>query len=323
MFEAHRPALLGHCYRMLGSITDAEDAVQETMLRAWKGHERFDQRSALSTWLHRIATNVCLDALSGRSPRLRPMDLRPAGTTSDELTEQPRGHWLEPVPDLAAIASDSDPHEQAVMRESIRLAFVAALQHLPPRQRAALLLMQVLNWSAAEVSECLDMSVPAVNSAVQRARATLAERRAGDQLDRVVAAAASGHAASEQAGLSVAQRQLVEQFVDAFTAYDIPRLTALLREDATTCMPPYELWLQGRDTIADWMLGRGAGCRGSVLVPVQACGGVPAFAQYRDGGAQPWALVVLDLDGDRISSMNYFLDTATLFPRFGVPMQLP
>lgn len=319
--EAHRPRLTAHCYRMLGSLTDAEDAVQETLLRAWKAREAFDGRAAVSTWLHRIATNVCLDALSGRSPRYRPIDMGPAGTTADELRTRERTHWLEPVPDLSAIAADDDPHEQAVQREGIRLAFVAALQHLPPRQRAALLLMQVLNWSATEVADCLDMTVAAVNSAVQRARATLAERRADATLDRIAALSAAGQHEGVGLSLSAAQHTLVQQFVEAFEAYDIPRLIQLLRDDVTLCMPPIELWLQGPSTVGDWMLGRGIGCRGSVLRPVEACGQV-AFAQYKHGGADPWALVVLDLDGDRISGLTYFLDTETLFPRFRLPLRI-
>ena len=316
-FDRFRPALTGLCYRMLGSLTDAEDAVQETMLRAWKSRDSFDGRAQLSTWLHRIATNVCLDALSGRSPRWRPFDVRPVGNTREELATRPAEYWVEPIPDLAVIPADIDVHEQAVLRESIRLAFVAALQHLPPRQRAVLILTQVLNWSAAEVAESLDMTVAAVNSALQRARATLAERNATAELDRLVALG-SREQSADNVTLTPKQRQLVDDFVAAFEAYDVPRLTALLRDDATMCMPPYDLWLQGRADIADWLTGRGCGCQGSRLVPTQA-NGRPAFAQYRQGGAQPWALVVLELDGDRIGSMTYFLDTATLFPRFGVP----
>ncbi len=303
---------------MLGSVIDAEDAVQETMLRAWKARENFDGRAQLSTWLHRIATNVCLDALSGRSPRLRAMDMHPANRTTDDLPTKPRTHWLEPVPDLAVIPAEVDVHEQAVLRESIRLAFVAALQHLPPRQRAALILTQVLNWSAAEAADTLDMTVPAVNSALQRARVTLAERQQDKQLDRLVAIA-ERNTAAEQLALTPAQRALVDKFTAAFEAYDVPRIVSLLREDVTMCMPPYDFWLQGRVDIADWLSGRGAGCTGSVLVPVSA-NGVPAWAQYRNGGAEPWAIIVLEFDGDTIGHMNYFLDTEALFPRFGVPM---
>jgi|APMI01.1.fsa_nt_gi RNA polymerase sigma-70 factor (ECF subfamily) len=319
-FEPHRPQLTAHCYRMLGSVIDAEDAVQETMLRAWKARENFDGRAQLSTWLHRIATNVCLDALTGRSPRLRSMDLHPANRPSDDLATKPRTHWLEPVPDLAAIPSDVDVHEQAVLRESIRLAFVAALQHLPPRQRAALILTQVLNWSAAETAASLEMTIPAVNSALQRARATLAERHQDRHLDQLVQLASRDSAAA-QLSLTAAQRALVDEFTRAFEAYDVPRIVSLLRTDASMCMPPYDFWLAGRADIATWLSGRGHGCNGSVLVPVQA-NGVPAFAQYRQGGREPWAIIVLEFDGDTIGHMNYFLDTETLFPRFGVPLAL-
>lgn len=312
ILESHRSALTGHCYRMLGSIVDADDAVQETMLRAWKALDRFDGRSAVGTWLYRIATNVCLDSLADQSPRVRPLEIGPVGTTDDALVELPRTHWLEPVPDARAIPADSDPHQDAVLRESIRLAFVAAIQHLPPRQRAALLLTQVLNWSAAEVSDALDMSLAAVNSALQRARATLAEKNLTATVER-----ASQYA---PARLTPAQSALVDRYVAAFEAYDITSLTALMREDASMNMPPYSLWLQGRESIATWLLGRGAGCRGSRLVPTAACN-APAFAQYKSDGT-PWALVVLDLEGDEIVGSTFFLDTATLFPRFGLPLQL-
>ncbi len=311
--ESHRPALTGHCYRMLGSIMDADDAVQETMLRAWRARDRFDGRASLGTWLYRIATNVCLDALADRAPRHRPIETGPVGTTEDTLVEMPRTHWLEPIPDARAIPAEGDPHERAVLRESIRLAFVAALQKLPPRQRAALILTQVLNWSAAEVAECLDMSVAAVNSALQRARATLADARVDAQLSR--------KSPFSPVALSPEQQLLVDRFVAAFEAYDVPALTALLREDATTSMPPFALWLQGRTDIGAWLLGRGIECKGSRLVTTAACGS-PAFGQYRDNGKKPWALIVLELDGDEIAAMNYFLDTDTLFPQFGLPAQL-
>lgn len=303
--ELHRQALTGHCYRMLGSAVDADDAVQETMLRAWKALDRFDGRSSLRTWLYRIATNVCLDALADRPRRARPMEEGPVGTVHDELTQHPRTHWLEPIPDARALPADSNPADDVVLRESIRLAFVAALQLLPPRQRAALILTQVLGWSAAEVAEGLGMTVPAVNSALQRARATLATRKARNM----------------PAVLTPAQATLVTRYVDAFERYDVAALTALLHEDASMSMPPYRLWLQGHESISEWLLGRGCGCRGSRLVATSACGS-PAFGQYRQGGKEPWALIVLELDGDRIAHMNYFLDTATLFPMFGLPMQL-
>jgi RNA polymerase sigma-70 factor (ECF subfamily) len=311
-FEPHRPALTGHCYRMLGSVMDAEDAVQETMLRAWKAAARFEERAAVGTWLYRIATNVCLDALAaGDRRRVRPVELSDEPTVvHDGLvpTTSPHERWLEPIPDAMVLpaAAGGDPEEQAILRESIRLAFVAALQYLPPRQRAALLLTQVLGWSAAEAAETLDMTTASVNSALQRARATLAAR----------------NPAVAPRELSDEQRQLLARYVAAFEAYDVGALTALLHEEATMSMPPYDLWLRGHESIARWFLSFGIACRGSRLVPVgTACGGLPAFAQYKQDG-EPWALVVLAVDGARIGEMTFFLDVATLFPRFGVPMRL-
>lgn len=306
--EAHRAALTGHCYRMLGSVVEADDAVQDTMVRAWRGLERFDGRASLRTWLHRIATNVCLDALARRGRRARPVDDGPVGTLDDELVERPRSHWLEPVPDLLAIPVDADPAEAVMLRESIRLAFVAALQHLPPKQRATLLLINVLGLSAAETADTLSMSVPAVNSALQRARATLAERGA----------------CPDEASLDDAHAELLERYVDAFHRYDTAALTALLTEDATLSMPPFTLWLTGPDTIRRWLDGRGIACKGSRLVATSASG-APAFGQYRpspEGGHAPWSLIVLGVSGDRIASMTHFLDTEALFPRFGLPERL-
>ncbi len=310
--DAFRAGLTGHCYRMLGSVVDAEDAVQEAMLRAWKGIDSFGERSSLKTWLYRIATNVCLDTLQATErQRLRPLDVSDTpGVVRDDmmLPQRSREYWVEPIPDVMALPApaDVDPEERALLRESIRLAFVAALQYLPPRQRAVLLLTQVLNFSAAETAENLEMSVPAVNSALQRARATLDTRNPA-VVPRV---------------LSAEQTRLVGRYVEAFERYDVSALTALLHEEATLSMPPYELWLQGHESIARWLSSFGIGCKGSRLVPVEACGGTPAFAQYRQGGAQPWALLMLELSGDRITSMTSYLDVETLFPRFGLPMRL-
>jgi RNA polymerase sigma-70 factor (ECF subfamily) len=291
---------------------DAEDAVQEAMLRAWKSIGKFREQSSLKTWLYRIATNVCLDALSATNRRrVRPLELSdtPEVVRDDlVLTQRSREHWVEPIPDAMALPAeaDSDPEERALLKESIRLAFVAALQYLPPRQRAVLLLTQVLNWTAAETAESLGMSVAAVNSALQRARATLDARNPA-VVPRV---------------LSEEQARLVARYVDAFEQYDVDALTALLHEEATLSMPPYELWLQGHESIAAWLTSFGIGCKGSRLVPVGACGGTPAFAQYRQGGAQPWALLMLELRDDLITSMTSYLDVETLFPRFGLPMRL-
>lgn len=304
--EQHRAALTGHCYRMLGSAVDADDAVQETLVRAWRSLERFDGRSSMRTWLYRIATNVCLDALSDRSRRERSIDLGPAGTVDDVLESRPRTHWLEPIPDARAIPADADPAEQAILRRSIRLAFGAALQHLPPKQRAVLLLTDVLGWSAGEVAEALDTSVPSVNSALQRARATLASRDLGDDVSPT---------------LTESQAALVDRYAAAFERYDIDALMTLLREDAKLSMPPFTLWLRGHEAIRAWMLGRGCECRGSRLVPTRACG-LPAFGHYRNGGEKPWAIIVLELSGDSIVGMTSFLDTESLFPVFGLPDRL-
>jgi RNA polymerase sigma-70 factor (ECF subfamily) len=316
--EQHRAALMGHCYRMLGSAAEADDAVQETMIRAWKGLERFEERSSLRTWLYTIASRVCLDALSDRTRRARPMEMGPAGTVNDELTAYPASHWLEPVPDAQALPADADPSELFMLRESIRLAFVAALQHLPPRQRAVLLLVEVLGWSAAEVAQSLDMSVAAVNSALQRARGTVGQ---GFHLRQ----GSGGQVSPGEAALAGDQSELLDRYVEAFERYDVDALTALLHEDATLSMPPYSLWLQGHAPIRDWLLGRGCGCRGSRLIPTRASG-APAFGQYRPSGPggrhEPWSLIVLELEDGRITRMNHFLDTASLFPRFGLPPAL-
>ena len=312
VFERHRPALTGHCYRMLGSVVDAEDAVQETMLRAWKAADKFREQSSVRTWLYRIATNVCLDTLEASNRmRVRPMDAYagPAALTDGmTLGTQPREHWVEPIPDALAIPaeSDSDPAERVILKESIRLAFVAALQYLPPRQRAVLLLTQVLSWSAAEASEALDMSVAAVNSALQRARATLDAR----------------NPAVVPRALSKEQQELLDRYVKAFEQYDVAALSQLLHEEATMSMPPYELWLRGRESIAQWMLTYGIGCKGSRFIPVQSANGLPTFVQYRQAGAQPWAVVLMELEGDQIAKLHYFLDTETLFGKFGMPARL-
>jgi len=310
--EEHRAALTGHCYRMLGSVVDADDAVQETMVRAWRALDRFDGRASLKTWLHRIATNVCLDEIAARSRRVLPIEEGPAGGIDTPLVERPRTHWLEPIPDARALPADGGPEELAVLRQSIRLAFVAALQHLPPRQRAVLLLRKVLGWSAAEVAETLDTSVAAVNSALQRARATLSSRDVGVP-------------EPGPESLSASEADLLERYVDAFERYDVDELTSLLHREVAFSMPPYALWLRGPEAVSGWLLGPGAGCRGSRLVPTAACDS-PAFGHYKpspEGGRRPWALVVLELAGDRITGWTSFLDTETLFPRFELPPRLP
>jgi RNA polymerase sigma-70 factor (ECF subfamily) len=309
--EQYRSELTGYCYRMLGSTFEAEDAVQDAFVRAWRSLDRFEGRAALRSWLYRIATNVCLDMLAARKRRALPMDMGPAGTADMGLGPVVREEaWIEPVPDARTIP-EVDPADVAVARESIRLAFVAALQHLPPRQRAVLILREVLRWHADEVAELLETSVASVNSALQRARATLASRK-------VQLTDAPGE-------VDEAQRALLARYVDAFERYDMDALTSLLREDATWAMPPYELWLRTNEDIVAWCLGPGIGCRGSRLIPTMA-NGAPAFGQYKpapDGSLEPWSLQVLELDGDRLGGIMFFLDTARFFPLFGLPARLP
>jgi RNA polymerase sigma-70 factor, ECF subfamily len=308
--EQHRRELTAYCYRMLGSGFEAEDAAQETLIRAWRGLGRFEGRSALRSWLYRIATNVCIDMASSRQRRARPMDLGPATENATHPGPAlPEVTWLEPVPD-GALLPDGDPADVAVARETIRLAFVAALQHLPPRQRAVLVLREVLRWPASEVADLLDTSVASVNSALQRARTTLATNG--------VAETDVHDALDEQ------QRELLRRYVDAFERYDLDALTELLHADATQSMPPYALWLRGHEQIRRWYLGTGIGCRGSRLVPTVA-NGTPAFGQYRpspSGGHEPWALQVVEIADGQIVGLNAFLDTARLFPRFGLPPRL-
>ncbi len=309
--EQHRRELTGYCYRMLGSPFEAEDAVQETLIRAWRGFDRFRGRAALRSWLYRIATNVCLDMLGGRERRARPMDLGPAGAPELERAHiLAENAWIEPVPDRL-IATEGDPADIAVARETIRLAFIAALQHLPPRQRAALILCEVLRWQASEVAELLDTSVASVNSALQRARATLASSEVSD--------------APAPDSLDEDDRALLERYVAAFERYDMDALTALIREDATMSMPPYDLWLRGTGHIVTWWIGPGIGCRGSRVLPAPPANGLPAFGQYKpspDGGFDPWALQVLRLSAGEIVEITFFLDAHRLFLLFGLPDRL-
>ena len=327
-FELHRAELRAYCYRMLGSPFEAEDAVQETFIRAWRGFERFEGRAALRSWLYRIATNVSLDMLNGRERRARPMDLGPAREPIESnLNTLPEVTWIEPIPDDGLILSAAaDPAEVAVSRETIRLAFVAALQHLPPRQRAVLILCEVLRWKASEVAELLDTSVASVNSALQRARATLEDSDLS--------------AADTSPSVDQADAELLARYVQAFEEYDMDALTSLIQEDATQSMPPFDLWLRGREDILrlgqlpggidpcrqQLWVGPGAGCRGSRVIPTVAANGSPAFGQYKPSdsgsGYDPWALQVLEISDGRIVELTFFLDTARVFPLFGLPMRL-
>lgn len=307
--EQHRRALTGYCYRMLGSAFEADDAVQETMVRAWRGIDDFEGRSAFRSWLYRIATNVCLDMLRGRQRRALAMDLGPSSTAdSFRGLSLPDHVWVEPIPDARVVPDDGDPAEVAASRDSIRLAFVTALQHLPARQRAVLILREVLRWQATEVAELLDTSVASVNSALQRARATLASRDGEATVAPVVDAD---------------QQALLARYVDAFERYDITSLVALLRDDAVMSMPPYDFWLRGPVEIGRWFLGEGVGCRGSRLVATGA-NGCAAFGSYRpdgEGGHRPFAIQVVEISGDRIVGHHNFLDTG-LFAAFGLPDRL-
>jgi RNA polymerase sigma-70 factor (ECF subfamily) len=295
---------------MLGSAFDADDAVQETMIRAWRAYDRFDGRSSLKSWLYRIATNVCLDELRSRGRRALPIEEGPASSgapSMDALAQLPGAYWIEPILDSAVCSSDTDPEQKASLRQSVRLAFIAALQKLPPKQRAALLMTEVLDCPVAEVAETLDTSVASVNSALQRARSTLAKRNE-----------------KEPANLTSPQEAMLNRYVTAFESYDMSSLMSLMQQDVSFCMPPYSLWLQGPDEIRTWMLGLGSGCRGSRLVRT-AVSGWPAFAQYHpvpEGGYKAWALIVLELDGDRIAGITNFLEVEKLFPRFGLSLQL-
>jgi RNA polymerase sigma-70 factor (ECF subfamily) len=309
-FEQHRQELTAYCYRMLASPVEAEDAVQESFIRAWRGLERFEGRATLRSWLYRIATNVCLDMLGGRERRALPMDLGPArDPEAANLNALPEATWIEPIPD--GMLAQADPADVAIARETIRLAFVAALQHLPPRQRAALILCEVLRFKAMEVAELLETSVASVNSALQRARSTLAQSDVS--------------AADTTPPLDRADRELLERYVDAFERYDVEALTSLIQQDATQSMPPYDLWLSGREHILEWWFGPGIGCRGSRMLPAGTANGSPAYGQYKPspaGGYEPWALQVLELSAGEIVQLTFFLETEKLFPRFGLPARL-
>ena len=303
--ERHRRDLTGYCYRMLGSGSEAEDAVQETLIRAWKAIDRFEGRSSLKSWLYRIATNVCVDMHRGPQRRARPMDLGPSSTLATaQLRPQPENTFVQPVADGRVLPTEGDPAEVASARESIRLAFVAALQHLPARQRAVLILCEVLKWQATEVAELLETSVASVNSALQRARATLASMEA-DELDTTV---------------SPEHEALLARYVDAFERYDMTALAQLLREDVVISMPPHDLWLQGIDQVIGWMEGPGHECAGSKLLAVQA-NGTAAFGSYRKVGPgrwEPWSLQVIEVRDGKISAHHNFL-YPELFAEFGLP----
>ncbi len=309
-FEQYRSEVTAYCYRMLGSAFEADDAVQETLVRAWRSFDRFEGRSAVRSWLYRIASNVCFDMLKGRRRRALPMDLQEVGR-ADGPVVQPTGEdmWVGPMPDRRVISTTDDPAEAAEVRDSVRLAFIAALQHLPARQRAVLILREVLKWKASEVAELLDTTVVSVNSALQRARTTLTEHNV------------SANRAPEP--VDAEQEALLERYVDAFERFDIESLVALLHEDATMQMPPYPLWLQGAGEYRTWLLGPGAECEGSKLARIEA-NGMPAFAQYRSdpaGGFTAWSIQVLTISDGGIAAQDIFVDPA-LFALFDLPVHL-
>jgi RNA polymerase sigma-70 factor, ECF subfamily len=308
--ESHRRALTGFCYRMLGSGSEAEDAVQETIVRAWRAADRLQAREALKSWLYRIASNVCFDMLQGAQRRAVPMDLSPPSDADGALGHGlPEHAWVQPIADSRVLAPGADPAEVADARETLRLAFVAALHHLPPRQRAVLLLQEVLRWQAAEVAELLETSVASVNSALQRARATLASLDL--DLD-----------AGTPAPVEAEQQELLARYVDAFERYDMTSLVSLLHEDATFSMPPFPLWLSRAEEAGRFMLGQGIHCKGSRVLAIAANGG-PAAAIYHPApdGYEPWAIVVVETSGGRIAGLHHFL-YPELFAEFGLPPRL-
>jgi RNA polymerase sigma-70 factor, ECF subfamily len=313
--EPYRRELTGYCYRMLGSGFEAEDAVQETMIKALRGASGFEGRSSVRSWLYRIATNVCIDMGRQVQRRARPMELGPASPPDESFLgpSRPEAPWVTPIADGKVIDPADDPAEMAVQKESIRLAFVTALQHLPARQRAALVLCEVFSWSAADAAELLNTTVAAINSALQRARATLAQLPAGGQ----------------PRPLDAETSEVVKRYVDAFERYDMDALVKLLHDDAYQSMPPFDMWLQGAENITTWMVQPGpSGCRGSRLVGLGEVNGCPAFAQYKPdpaGGLEPWGIQVLEISGGKIAELAIFLsplDPERLFPAFGLPLHL-
>ena len=308
--ESYRKALTGYCYRMIGSGAEAEDAVQETMVRAWKSADKLQDRAALKAWLFRIANNVCLDMLGSAQRRATPMDMGPSSDADAPLGAMlADSAWVRPIADAKVLEPTADPAELAAEKETLRLAFVAALQHLPAKQRAVLILREVLRWQASEVAELLDTSVAGVNSALQRARATIEELH----LDQ------SGVADVDEAE----QKALLAKYVKAFEAYDMAALTALLKDDAAFSMPPFPLWVVGPDQIRAFMTTTGAKCEGSKVLVTEANGG-PAFGIYNptaEGDYAGWAVVVMETSAGRVSGLHHFIDPQ-LFSEFGLPLRL-
>ncbi len=295
---AARPMLRAHCYRMLGHPQDAEDAVQDTFVRAVRAVGAFEGRSSATTWLVKIATRVCLDALNARKRRRMPTEI-PPGDPSGPFLPTSHDEWIGPYPD-AWLERSEHPDERLALRQRVDLALITVLEKLPPKQRAALLLTEVFDWSASQVADTLELSVASVNSALQRAREKLGRGIPGRlEIDPMV----------------------VARYRDAFSRYDVDALVQLLTDDVVFDMPPFPLWLRGPAHVRQFLLGSGSACRGSITRPIQISG-VPGFAQYRHAGETPWALVLLETRGDRVAGVHHFLDTKGLFPLFGLPERI-
>ncbi|WP_082471177.1 sigma-70 family RNA polymerase sigma factor [Arthrobacter sp. Leaf234] len=306
LLEASRRELTGYCYRMLGAASEAEDAVQETMIKAWSRRDTFAGQSSLRTWLFRIAHNVCVDMLRSPQRRARPMDLGPSTRTADAVLGAPltEGTFVQPIRDDRVIDTSGDPAVVAEARDTIRLAFIAALQHLPPLQRSALILCEVLRWSAAEVADLLDATTASINSALQRARKTMA-----------------GHEQSTSMPLEdPAHRDLLAKYLRAFESYDMDLLVSLLRDDVVLSMPPFDLWLSGPDDVIAWFVGKGSVCEGGRLLPlgVNGAGGFANYHLVEPGLWKPWAIQVIETAGGRIIGHHNFL-YPELFDAFGLP----
>jgi RNA polymerase sigma-70 factor, ECF subfamily len=313
-----------HCYRMLGSFEESEDLLQETFLRAWKGLPGFEGRASLRAWLYRIATNACLDALAGRGRRLLPDQLGPPVFPSGDVVAEVRDDiaWLQPFPDRLrepAAPSDDQPDARAVARETIELAFLAAIQHLPPRQRAALILRDVVGWPARQIADLLDSTVAAVNSSVQRARATLKERLPARRVDWAPSTEPSDE-----------ERTVLRRYMDAVEAADLDAVADLLAEDVRTTMPPYPMWFAGRDAVlaalaASWNPEL-PGYVGRFRLLLTRANGRPAVAVYVRRGDEPvfqrFAISVVRIQAGRIAGLTAFHDT-DLFDAFELPPSLP
>ncbi|KQX51291.1 sigma-70 family RNA polymerase sigma factor [Paenibacillus sp. Root444D2] len=307
MAEELRSELIGYCYRMMGSIFDAEDAVQDTMLRVWQSWDQIRQDSSRKSWIYRIATNVCLDKLRHAKRRALPMDLSdPATIIVEPRDNLPRTAWIWPAPDTAG-----DPADIAVSRETIRLSFIAILQTLPPRQRAVFILHDVFRWPAKQTADAMGMTVAAVNSTMQRARVTLTQANLRSD-------------ALREMDVDADQR-LLACYVEAFEQYNIEKLLALFHESGSLSMPPFVMWVCGKMKMASFYQTTRNHCTGSRLVSVRANGNCPAYAQYvqagRAGVLVPWGIHILEIQNGKIAHIHHFIDT-DLFAQFGLPTYL-